>query len=260
MSRLLEALKSKRFIGYVTGGVESSVDAALAQIEGGVDLLEVGLPFSDPVADGPVIQEANQRALKEGATPQSVLESIKKIRERSNIPIVLMTYYNPLLKGGPAFYQQMALAGVDGLLVVDLPPEEASEHCRLAKMSGIDLIFLVSPTTSDERLKLVASLSTGFIYYACRKGTTGMRNHLPDDVNDQIQRIKAVTTLPVVIGFGIADRASAAAALEVAEGFVVASAFIHHLNKGGEPQQLNAIAKSIDPRHATDPITTGPSR
>ena len=192
---------------------------------------------------------------------KSVLETIKKIREKSDVPIILMSYYNPIFRGGAIFYREMALAGVDGLLVVDLPPEEASEHCRLAKMSGIDLIFLVTPTTSDERLKLIISLSTGFIYYACRKGTTGMRSSLPDDIGDQVRRIKAVAALPVVIGFGIADRASAAAALEVAEGFVVASAFIDHLNKGKEPRELSVKKKNIDPRtnYASDSFTKSPS-
>ncbi len=251
MTRISKAFeKEDLFIGYLTVGdssLEFTKKAAFALEKGGVDILELGLPFSDPVADGPVIQAATTRALNNKTTPQDVLKVIRGIREKSDIPIVIMTYYNPILKGGKGFLSQAKKAGADGVLVVDLPVEEATSYLKMMRTLKLDTIFLVTPNTSELRLMKIVHASTGFIYYACQKGTTGMRSTLPKDLSKKIKQIKKVTSKPVAVGFGIKSKKDAKEILNSADGFVVGSAFMDFIAKKGSLKGLTELACKLKP-------------
>lgn len=235
--------RTPAFIAYLTagdGGMDYSLQAALALEKGGVDLLEIGIPFSDPVADGPVIQKAMERSLKAGTTPEMVLSLIREIRKHSSIPVVLFSYYNPIFIAGESFLKRAKEAGVDGILIVDLPVEEDTPI--------LDRVLLVSPSTSDERMEQIAQKAKGFIYYVCQKGTTGARQELPEAVKTDIARIKKYTSLPVVAGFGISNKKTAEMALSSADGFVVGSLFVDAIGRKVSPEELTQLARSIDPR------------
>ena len=251
MNRISECFKkTKPYIGYITagdGGIDRTLDAALALVKGGVDLLEVGIPFSDPIADGPVIQDAMDRALKGGTTPEEVLTFIEKFREKSGVPLVLFTYYNPLLNGGEAFLKKVAKAGADGVLVVDLPIEEGEEYRKWAKAGGLDTIFLIAPSTSKKRIKKIAKASSGFLYYVCRKGTTGTQKELPEDLERKVKEIKEISSLPVVVGFGISNKEMSTKILKIADGFVVGSFLVEAIGKGKSTDELTTLAESIKP-------------
>ena len=245
----------KPFIGFVTagdGGIDYCVECCLQLITGGVDALELGLAFSDPVADGPVIQQSSQRALENGMTPETVLEIAKRIRQHTSVPLILFTYYNPLLQYGDIYLNRAKQAGFDAVLVVDFAPTLHQQNSvtifSMIKAQGMTPILLTSPSSSDARLNLIASHAEGFIYYACQKGTTGEKHHLPNDFEDNITRIKNVSSLPIVAGFGIADKASAKQALHYADGFVVGSAFVKLMAKKASPSALADLARQIDPR------------
>lgn len=240
------------FIAYLTAGqkgLDFSIQAALALVKGGVDILEIGVPFSDPIADGPVIQNAANESLKLGTTIFDVLELIKKIRKQTNVPIILFSYYNPILQAeSKRFFQVAKDVGVDGILVVDLPLEEAAgfeENCRKV---GVDPIFIIAPSTPKKRIKLISKHARRFLYYACRKGTTGMQSGLPSGFKEKIQEIKSVVSLPVVTGFGIASCESAQKVVKYADGFVVGSLFVDAIAKGASAKKLTELAKQIDPR------------
>lgn len=256
MSALDKAFqKQKPFLGFVVGGdggVEYCVDCCLQLIEGGVDILEIGLPFSDPVADGPVIQRAAERSLEQGTTSSTILEIGAEIRKKSDVPLILFTYYNPLYKKGNGFLKELKSAGFDAILVVDLPPPEpnGAEHPYYQAMqeAGLHPIFLISPSTDDTRLAKIAAVGEGFLYYVIQKGTTGVRNKLPEDFSFHISRIRSKTKLPIAAGFGIADRGSAQVALDASDGFVVGSAFVKLMERRAAPSELKLLAQSIDPR------------
>lgn len=251
MSRIAKCFnKRKPYIGYMTagdGGMERTLEAARSLVKGGVDLLEVGIPFSDPVADGPVIQEAMDRSLIGGTKPQDVLSFVEKFRKESSVPIVLFTYYNPLFIGGQPFLEQAAKVGVDGLLVVDLPLEEGEDYQKGAKKVGLDTIFLIAPSTPKERIKRIAAASSGFLYYVCRKGTTGAKEGFPEDLESRVKEIKEISPLPVVVGFGISNKKMAARILEVADGFVVGSFLVDAIGKGKSAEELTTLTKSLKP-------------
>src|SRR5207247_9894957 len=193
----------------------------------GVDVLELGVPFSDPLADGPVIQRASDRALRRGTTLARVLGAARAIRAQSALPLLLFTYFNPLLRHGPdRVAREAADAGVDGVLVTDLPPEEAGAWTLVARDAGLDTVFLAAPTSSDARLRLVAEASRGFVYAVSRTGVTGEAETLSDDARPPVRRRRAATAAPVAGGFGIATPQQAAAAAEVADGVVVGSALV----------------------------------
>lgn len=256
MDRIAKAFaKRKPFIGYLTGGdggLEYSLQCALALIEGGVDILEIGLPFSDPVADGPVIQKAHQRALDAGTNANTILELGRRIRESSDVPMVLFSYFNPILQKGEEFLKQLKAVGYDAVLIVDLAitADAASSEPFFGALKDVGLfpILLATPSTDEERLVQISKLAKGFLYYVTQKGTTGVRNKLADDFASQMTRLKQHFKIPIVAGFGIADRASAKAALEYAAGFVVGSALVKKMGENATPHELKELAKSIDPR------------
>lgn len=225
MSRISEAFtkKKKLFIGYLTAGDGDSEQNFLTLLDGGVDLLEIGIPFSDPIADGPLIQKAMDRALKRQTTAEDALELAQKLRKQTDAPMILFTYYNPIRKDLETFLQRAKEAGVDGILVVDLPLEEMGSYPDACRRCGLDPIFVIAPSTPRERMRKIAAQASGFIYYACRKGTTGIRNGLPEDLPAKIAAIRAETKLPIAVGFGIADLKTAKTILKLADAFVVGS-------------------------------------
>ncbi|HEY8714759.1 MAG TPA: tryptophan synthase subunit alpha [Candidatus Acidoferrum sp.] len=194
-------------VAYITAGdpsLDATLEFVLALAEAGADVIELGVPFSDPLADGPTIQRASERALKAGATLQGILGLVRRIREKSQIPLVLFSYYNPILQMGLGkFAAAAAEAGVDGVLATDLSPEEAVEYRGILAARQLDTIFLCAPTSTDERLASIAECSSGFLYLVSRTGVTGAKDTLPDDLPALLRRVRNFTTLPVAVGFGI---------------------------------------------------------
>jgi tryptophan synthase alpha chain len=234
LARLLRDLKARgetAFIPYITAGdpdlgwTEKQADAL---DRAGARILELGVPFSDPVADGPVNQRAAERALAGGTTLAGVLDFVKSRRGRGwRLPVVLFTYYNPLLRMGlETFAARAGESGVDGVLVVDLPPEEAAHYLRVLDRQGVETVFLASPTTSAERLARVDRASTGFVYYVSRLGVTGRRDRLSDTVTDELDRLRVGVQNPVVVGFGISSPDHVRALRPHVEGIVVGSALV----------------------------------
>lgn len=243
--------KRKPFIGYVLGGdVEYTVECALALVQGGVDILEIGLPYSDPVADGPTIAKAHEKALRQGATSATLLEIGRRLRLSTDIPMILMSYLNPLLKKGETYLYQLKQSGFDAVLTVDLPlpSPEGEPLYRYLKTANLSPILLAAPTTTPERLAQMAPYVEGFLYYACQKGTTGIRTSLAEDFSEQIEKIRKTIPHPIAAGFGIADRQSAKAALQAADGFIVGSAFVKLMEEKCPPIELKQLAEAIDPR------------
>ncbi|MFA6078381.1 MAG: tryptophan synthase subunit alpha [Candidatus Omnitrophota bacterium] len=228
--KALKAQGKKAFIAYITAGDPSlSVTAKLVpELEkSGVDIIELGIPFSDPVADGPTIQAASQRALKGKVNLAAIFKMVKALRSTTSIPIVFMTYYNPVFKYGLSrFAKDCRLAGVDGVIVPDLPYEEAQDLLRLARSSRVAVIFLAAPTSTPERLRKIASLSSGFIYYVSLTGVTGARKSLPIEIRSKVKRIKSMTKLPVCVGFGISDPSQAKKVASISDGVIVGSAIV----------------------------------
>jgi len=252
MSRITQQLNQKRaYVAYLTagdGGIQHSLHSILALITGGVDIIEIGIPFSDPVADGLVIQQASFRALQAGTTIKNIFNLVSELRKRTQIPIVLFSYYNPIFKYGPTFYQDAEQAGVDGCLMVDLPLEESAEHLKLCKKHQIDPIFLISPSTSEARIKIISEHGRGMLYYVCRNGTTGVKSSLPENFAENMRRIKQNTNLPIVTGFGISNKEMAGQAIKYADGFVVGSLFVETTARIKDYAELTRLAKSLDPR------------
>lgn len=226
MSRISKAFAHKKaFVGYLTAG-DAQVKDFLDLVDLGVNVLEVGIPFSDPVADGPVIQKAMMRALENKTTPDTVLEIVRQIRAKSDVAMVLFTYFNPIQRDLANFLRRAKEAGADGILVVDLPLEEAAQYRSLTEQIGLDPIFLIAPSTPLDRIEKIAQAGRGFLYYVCRKGTTGKRLGLPEDLKEKVAQIRSKTALPIAVGFGISDRKTADSVLEIADGFVVGSYFV----------------------------------
>ncbi|ODN42985.1 tryptophan synthase subunit alpha [Piscirickettsia litoralis] len=245
--------KKQPFIAYITAGhisVDQTVESILSLERAGVDIIELGLPFSDPVADGPVIQKAMTRALTNQTTFDDVINIVERVREYSNIPLVLFSYYNPVLKQGENFYRRSKQAGVDAVLVVDLPLEEMSDHIKLCQQYDLQIIPLITNTMSMERVKESAALDSPFLYYVSRKGVTGV-NNLQTNVVTTVQHVamvKEIAQKPVVIGFGIGCKKTAADALESADGFVVGSYIVNLIDQELNPEQIETLVKEIDPR------------
>jgi tryptophan synthase alpha chain len=227
---------------YITAGDPSlHVTRALVPVlaQAGADIIELGMPYSDPLADGPTIQAAGQRALQAGTTVAGVIETVREIRHRSQVPLVFMTCFNPIVQHGLASFAAAAAdAGLDGVLVSDLPPEEAQEWVEAAWAHGLDTIFLVAPTTPLQRARLIVSLSRGFVYVISRPGVTGARDELPADLEAFVERLRGVTDLPLVVGFGISKPEQVRAVCRVAAGAVVGSAVVDLIGRLGAAEDL----------------------
>ncbi len=222
-------------VAYITAG-DPSCDATLkfvlALAEAGADVIELGVPFSDPLADGPTIQRASERALKAGATLSGVMELVRRIRQSSQVPLVLFSYYNPILQMGlEKFASTAAAAGADGVLVTDLTPEEADDYRRILAAHHLDTIFLGAPTSTDERLAKIAACSSGFLYLISRTGVTGAKDALPDDLPALLRRARGVTKLPIAVGFGISLPGHVSLLGGLADAAVVGSALVAEVEK-----------------------------
>ncbi len=245
ISHLFARLKEEGragLIAYVTAGDPSPdrTAALVAALErGGVDLIELGVPFSDPIADGPVIQRGADRALRAGTKVSKVLDIAAEIRQNSDIPILLFTYMNPILRFGlDALARDAKSRGVDGCLLTDLSVEEADPYVEVMRRHDLDTVFLAAPTSTPERLKLVAKYSTGFVYLVSRTGVTGERSTLSDSVGPLVQAMRAETDLPLAVGFGISTAEQAAAVGAVADAVVVGSAFVRTVEQYGTSPEL----------------------
>lgn len=240
----------KAFVAYVMAGdpdFDTSLELVLGLPGAGVDILELGLPFTDPMADGPTIQLAGQRALDSGMTLLKTLEMARQFRQTDqDTPIVLMGYYNPIYSHGvDAFLKDAKEAGVDGLIIVDLPPEEDSELCIPAQKAGLNFIRLATPTTDDKRLPKVLQNTSGFVYYVSITGITGAAEAEAGDVGPEVARIKAHTDLPVAVGFGIKTPEAAQSIASVADGTVVGSAIISELASGKSVKEVLDFVDSL---------------
>src|ERR1035437_8841129 len=249
----LKKAGKKGFVVYIGAGdpnLEATRQLALAFDQAGVDILELGVPFSDPLADGLVNQLAAQRGLESGTTPPKLLATIAAIRKDSQIPIVLYIYFNLIHKVGLGkFIADAAKAGVDGLLVLDLPPEESENYEALMKQAGLCHIYLVAPTTPENRMELIVKRGSGFIYYISRVGVTGMQAKVADTIGQMTTLIHAHTQLPVAIGFGISNPEQAKLVAQQAEAIVVGSAVVNQIAEHGKSPELvakvSAFVKSL---------------
>jgi tryptophan synthase alpha chain len=241
------ALKSagkKGLVVYIGAGdpnLAATRELALAFDRVGVDVLELGVPFSDPLADGVVNQLAAQRGLESGATPPKVLEAVAAIRRDSQVPVVLYIYFNLIHKVGlEKFIAEAARAGVDGLLVLDLPPEESDNYEALMKQHGLCHIYLVAPTTPEDRMEYIVKRGSGFIYYISREGVTGMQSRVASNLAAQVAKLRAHTSLPIAVGFGISNPAQAREVAAAADACVVGSAIVNRVAEHGKSPQLAA--------------------
>jgi len=242
----LKKQEKKGFIAYLSAGdpgLEDTVDIVLRLEDAGVDLIELGLPFSDPLADGHVNQEAAARALAAGSTFDGVMECIAKIRERSDIPMIFYAYMNPLLARG--FEQSMAAAaqaGIDGFLLLDLPFEEAGPYRQALKQNNLNAIQLITPTTPDERIDKIVKRASGFVYCVSREGVTGVQDKLADGAGALVERIKAKTHCPVALGFGIGTAEQARDAARLSDAVVVGSAIVNQFHNSPHTPEGRAVA------------------
>jgi tryptophan synthase alpha chain len=217
----------------------------------GVDLIELGIPFSDPLADGPTIQKASQRALSKGVTIKSILRMVRISRKRIKLPLVFMTYYNPVAHYGiKRFVEDSKKAGIDGVIIPDLPPEEADDLIEAAKRADFSTIFLAAPTSTKDRLKKISQRSTGFIYYVSLTGVTGARRKLPKDIVEHVKTLKAITKKRVCVGFGISSPSQARNISKLADGIIVGSAVIkiieENINTKGLYKKVTKFVRSLE--------------
>lgn len=238
MSKINKAFEDeKAFIGFLTAGdptIDKTVEYILAMEEAGCDLIEIGIPFSDPMAEGVVIQEANVRALKNNTTTDDVFEIVRRVREKTDIPLVFLTYINPVFfYGYEEFFKKCGELGIDGIISPDLPYEEKGEIDEIASKNNVDVISLIAPT-SQERIQKIANDATGFIYLVSSLGVTGMRSEIKTDLKSIIEDIRAVTDIPVAVGFGINTPKQASKISSYADGVIVGSAIVKIIEEHGE--------------------------
>ena len=252
ISRLFDRLRVEKrpaLIAYITAGDPSpsaTPDLVAALERGGADLIELGVPFSDPIADGPVIQRGSERALKAGTKLATVLDIAAQIRKRSEIPLLLFTYMNPVLRFGLEPLARAAAApGIDGCLLTDLSVEEAEPYIHVMRQAGLDTVFLAAPTSSRRRLELVAKYSTGFVYLVSRTGVTGERASMSDSVAPLVTAVRGVTELPLAVGFGISTAEHVRAIGAIADGVVVGSAFVRVIEENASSPQLPARMEAL---------------
>jgi tryptophan synthase alpha chain len=233
-------------VAYITAG-DPSLDASekivLSVAEAGADIVELGVPFSDPVADGPTIQRASERALRSGTTLAGVIDLVRRLRKHTEVPLVLFSYFNPILQMGiEKFADAAAAAGADGVLATDLTPEESADYRAFLWSSGLDTIFLAAPTSTDARLTKIAGVSTGFLYLISRTGVTGARESLPEELPGLVRRIRKITALPVAVGFGISLPTHVTVLGGIADAAVVGSAIVAEIEKATSAQ---SAAKAV---------------
>jgi len=253
LSRTFAQLKErgeKALIAYVMAGDPSLQDTEQLVVEleqAGADIIELGVPFSDPIADGPVIQLAAERALRGGASLRTILSMVTRVRIRTQIPLVLMAYYNTIHAFGPErFFQEAAQAGVDGLILPDMPPDEAGPLKLPAAAAGIPLIFLLAPTSTAERRAFVARESQGFVYYVSLTGITGAKLRDVPEVKKSVDKIRKVTQLPVAVGFGVATPEDAAKIAAIADGVIVGSAIVKQIEAHRQkPEMVKHVAEFV---------------
>lgn len=260
MDRIAQAFARTRrekraaFVAYLCAGdpdFDTSLAACRAVLDAGADVLELGVPFSDPLADGLTNQLAAQRALEGGMTAARVFELVKRLREKSQVPIIFYTYYNLVFSNGVENYVRAAKeAGVDGMLTLDLPPEEAEEMLAACTKHDMKTIFIVAPTTPAGRLARIGAAATGFIYYVSREGVTGVRDQVATNIPEAVARIRQHTALPVAVGFGISTREQVKQVAKVADGVVVGSALVNVIkdnldNRAGLPARLRITAADL---------------
>jgi len=236
------------FIPFITAGDPDLATTERLLVElaaAGADIVELGVPFSDPVADGEVIQRASERALRKGTTLSDALECVSNAKEHIDVPIVLFSYLNPLLKfGRDRLAEEARRAGIDAVLITDLIPEEAGPWITAFREHKMDLIFLVAPTTSDERLARIAQQTSGFIYAVSRTGVTGTRNEMPRDAESLVKRVRAVSDLPVAVGFGISTPEQVSQVWRFADAAVIGSALVRQIEKlAGSPELVDRIGE-----------------
>ncbi|GER93546.1 tryptophan synthase subunit alpha [Dissulfurispira thermophila] len=229
----LKAENKKAFIPYIMAGdpdLEKTIEHVMLLTECGADIIELGVPFSDPLADGPTIQRAAERALKAGVTLRRIIQFVKNIRQYTQIPIVLMTYYNPVFKYGELpFIKDSVAAGIDGVIIPDLPPEEGIDFIKLAQDADLSTIFLVAPTSTRERIKYITSVSSGFIYYVSMTGITGSKLDMDRTFKSHIAHVKKVADKPVAVGFGVSTPEDAKTIAQIADGVIIGSAIVKRL-------------------------------
>jgi tryptophan synthase alpha chain len=237
------------YIGAGDPNVAATISLGLEFDRIGVDVLELGMPFSDPLADGLVNQLAAQRGLESGTTPAKVLEAVTQIRAKSSIPVVLYVYFNLVHRRGlREFIRDAAKAGVDGLLILDLPPEESENYESLMREAGLCVIYLIAPTTPDERISLIARRATGFIYYVSREGVTGMQQKVSDTISSMTGKIRQNSQLPIAVGFGISNPEQAAAVAQNAEAIVIGSAIVNQIAEHGRsPDLVDKVSAFVSP-------------
>ena len=240
----------KAFIAFMTAGdpnLTTTQRLVLAFEKAGVDIIELGVPFSDPMADGPTIQTASYRALQKGITLNKILNAVVRIRKISQIPIVLMTYYNPVFHfGEERFVVKAKQKGVDGVIIPDLPPEEAGVLMEAAKKNNFATVFFLSPTTTKKRMKKIIPAATGFIYYVSLTGTTGERPNLPKDVMPHVRMAKRLTDKPICVGFGVSTPRQVRTVTKFADGVIVGSAIVKEIHKNaGKNNLVDNVAKFV---------------
>jgi tryptophan synthase alpha chain len=237
-------------VAYITAGdpsLAASEKIVLAAAEAGADVIELGVPFSDPVADGPTIQRASERALRSGTTLAGVIELVRKLRASTQVPLILFTYFNPVLQMGvEKFAEAASAAGADGVLVTDLTPEEADDYWKALHARGLDTIFLAAPTSTDERVAMIAECSSGFLYLISRTGVTGERESMPEDLPSLARRVRRATKLPLAVGFGISLPEHVSVLGGIADAAVVGSALMAEIEKAPSVNEAaTAVANRI---------------
>ncbi len=246
--------RRKSFVAYITAGdphIDETIDLVTALAEAGVDIIELGVPFSDPLADGPTNQKAAERALAAGTDLKKILAAVRTLRERKvEVPLVLFSYLNPIFRMGyEQFAKEAAAAGVDGVLTVDLPPEEASEYRTVMQKAGLDTIFLASPTSDAKRLALVGKESSGFVYYVSRTGVTGAQKEISESLGQEMDLVRKEVKLPIMVGFGISTPEQAQKISAMGDGIIIGSAIVRLIEEAESPAdriaKVKAFAQSI---------------
>ncbi len=240
--RELKSREAKAFIPFIVAGdpdLETTVRIISELERAGSHVIELGIPFSDPVADGPTIQRASTRALKHNYRMSDYLEAVRTLRRETEVPLLLFSYFNPIYQYGlEALTRDARAAGIDGILVTDMTPEESQQYCECMEQNELDCVFLAAPTSSEERIASIAKCSRGFVYVVSRSGVTGAQQHLSSEIGPTVECVRKHTTLPVAVGFGISQPGQVRAIWEISDGAVVGSAIVNVMEKESDPRDL----------------------